>query len=51
MTQISKPYLHGTKWRCRIKTPDGWRWVRPSIETPEAATALAQNIAGGFCRP
>lgn len=40
----SKPYKHGSMWRCRRKTEQGWRWC-PSGKTPEEAVALAQRPA------
>lgn len=42
MTPISKPYNHGSQWRCRTRTPDGWRWCS-SADSPAAATLLAQG--------
>ena len=43
-TQISKPYPHGSnRWRCRTRTPTGWRWCA-SADSPEEATRIAQII-------
>jgi len=45
-TQISKPYPHGlSRWRCRTRTPTGWRWCA-SANSPEEATRIAQIIEG-----
>ncbi len=40
----SKVYKHGSRYRCRRKTDQGWRWC-PSAETPEEAVELAQRPA------
>lgn len=40
---ISKPYKHGSRWRCRTRTPEGWRWCS-SADSPEGAVALAQGV-------
>ena len=42
MSQISKPYPHGSRFRCRIRTSEGWKWC-PAADSPEAAVALAQG--------
>lgn len=41
MTQISKAYKHGSRWRCRVRTDSGWKWC-PSADSPEGAVAAAQ---------
>ena len=41
--QISKPYPHGSQFRCRIRTPEGWKWC-PAADSPEAAIARAQGV-------
>lgn len=43
---ISRPYKHGTRYRCRIRTEGGsWKWA-PSAATPEAAEQAARRAAG-----
>ena len=45
-SQISKPYKHGTRYRCRYRQDGGaWRWA-PSAATPEEAERAARGDLG-----
>ena len=39
---ISKPYAHGSRYRCKVRTAKGWRWC-PSADSPEAAVRAAHG--------
>ena len=39
---IEGPYRHGSKFRCRLRTAEGRRWL-PAADTIEAALAAAQQ--------
>ena len=38
----SKPYPHGSRFRCKVKADTGWRWG-PSADSPEAAVRAARR--------
>lgn len=41
-TNIEGPYRHGSKFRCRLRTAEGRRWL-PAADTMETALAAAQE--------